>query len=314
MTKKIIAIFASYDDQNTIPEYVETYLKELHHIADIVFVSDNSLSPQAIQKITPYTIHHICQHHGKYDFGSYQLGYQYLIQNNLIHQYQALILCNDSVFGPFYPLSDIIQQMNSKNCDFWGVFHHAANTDRKIPEHIQSYFIYLPQKLASSSLLQNFFNSISQEQDKQKIIDKYEIGLSQLLIKHGYHCEGLLSAPYNQPQTKDAIAIIKQGFPFLKKSLFNPNLTYNFTLPSFNYCQQLYTYPTTISSISPDYPVKQIETYLLQKYGTLAYHKHLHNLRFYLLQKLKNFFYQKKIKKGKMLTKICKITVHSKKI
>lgn len=50
MPKKNLAIFASYDCQNIVHEYVLTYLRELSKVADVIFVSDNALSQKEQEK------------------------------------------------------------------------------------------------------------------------------------------------------------------------------------------------------------------------------------------------------------------------
>ena len=89
MLKKNLAIFASYDSEQIVHEYVLTYLRELSKVADIIFVSDNSLSLTEQGKLTPYTLQCICYHHGMYDFGSYKLGYLYAYENHLFFKYDA---------------------------------------------------------------------------------------------------------------------------------------------------------------------------------------------------------------------------------
>ena len=48
---KVLAIFASYDKLNQIPDYVVYYLKELKKVSDTIFVSDNEFSQDELEKI-----------------------------------------------------------------------------------------------------------------------------------------------------------------------------------------------------------------------------------------------------------------------
>ncbi|MHC4553668.1 MAG: rhamnan synthesis F family protein, partial [Planctomycetota bacterium] len=100
MTKRL-AIFAGYDGKGQIHDYVVYYLKELKKVADIVFVSDNHFTAESLAPIQDLIIHSICLPHGEYDFGSYKRGYCWAKETGLLDEYDSLIFCNDSVFGPF---------------------------------------------------------------------------------------------------------------------------------------------------------------------------------------------------------------------
>lgn len=298
---KILTIFASYDKYNQVPDYVVYYLKELKKVSDIIFVADNELSSEELQKIKTLTIHQICHRHNEYDFGSYKRGYQYALKNNLFAKYDDLILCNDSCFGPFYPLADIIAKMNAKDCDFWGMFMHLANNNCK--KHIQSYFVYLKKEVAVSDVFSSFISSVAHQDCKEDIIAKYEVGLSQILMQSGYKCKGLFNDKYNTPHLKQALKLIQNGFPFLKKSLFIRKYFYNNA-----YCRTIYQWKDVIKSVCPQYNTKTAEKYLIKHISAKEYYSYLNSLRFYYLLNWKRFLFQKKItKSGKMLIKICKI-------
>lgn len=303
---KVLAIFASYDKLNQIPDYVVYYLKELKKVSDTIFVSDNEFSQDELEKIKDLTIHQICNRHGEYDFGSYKRGYIYAKDNNLFTKYSDLILCNDSCFGPFYPLADIIEKMNAKKCDFWGMFKHLENGG--ISEHIQSYFVYLKNNVVLSEIFDTFMKSITQQNSKSEIIHKYEVGLSQILIKNGYSCRGLFNNNFNEIHSKNALNLIKEGFPFLKRSLFIKKYFYEKA-----YCRKIYKWKDAIAKVCPDYDTNKTEQYLIDQIGKKSYWNYLWGLRFYYLFNWKRFFYQKKItKSGKVIIKICKIPVFSK--
>ena len=62
-------------------------------------------------KIKDLVIHHICEPHREYDFGSYKRGYRWATENNVLKNYDNLIFCNDSAFGPFYSLESIFKSL-----------------------------------------------------------------------------------------------------------------------------------------------------------------------------------------------------------
>ena len=67
------AVFAHYDENNQIQDYVVFYLKHLKKfVKDIIFVSDSPVEENELKKISKYVKHIIAYHHGEYDFGSYK--------------------------------------------------------------------------------------------------------------------------------------------------------------------------------------------------------------------------------------------------
>ena len=87
-----IAVFAHYDGDNIIKDYVIYYLKELNKIAQkIIFVSDCDLPQQELKKIENIVYHSIAHRHGEYDFGSYKRGYLYAKENGLLNNCEELI-------------------------------------------------------------------------------------------------------------------------------------------------------------------------------------------------------------------------------
>ena len=76
---KRLCIFAHYDKDNIIDDYVIYYLNSLKEVCDdIIFVSDNNLQEEERNKLNGIVSKIIAKSHGEYDFGSYKRGFLYL--------------------------------------------------------------------------------------------------------------------------------------------------------------------------------------------------------------------------------------------
>ena len=171
---KKLCVFAHYDKDNIIDDYVVYYLNELSNIVvDIVFVSVSKLSKKEIKKINGLCLKIICRENIGYDFLSYRVGLESV---NFI-EYEQIIICNDSVYGPIRPLKNFFKKMNRVNCDFWGI-----TESYEISYHLQSYFLVFNSKLIKSAQFKSFWKSTIPLNNKNYIIDKYEIGLTKFLI------------------------------------------------------------------------------------------------------------------------------------
>ena len=237
-TKNRIAIFAHYDKNNLIQDYVVFYLKELKKIAKtIVFVSDGEIQPKELTKISDITDVSITHRHGEYDFGSYKRGYLYLKENNLLNDCDELIFCNDSCYAPLFDIQDFYNKMSEKKLDFWGNTLSKIDAKNIFSPHIQSYFIVLSSKVFNSDIFYEFILSVKKEKSKVDIISNYEIKLTRILSEQGYkwdvYCN--TSKKYNSCHNlryKDLIK--KDKSPFVKTSIYRNIYIYRGIIPNYN--------------------------------------------------------------------------------
>ena len=252
---KRVCVFAHWDKDNIIDDYVLYYLKALRDVADdIVFVSDSDLAEDEISKLDGFADYVLAQKHGEYDFGSYKRGFFLAKEKGLV--FDELIFANDSCYGPFYPLKPIFDKMATKKCDFWGMTRNRygvsgdSDADSGIIKpiyspHIQSYFIVLSKKVFDSSVFTDFLNSIKKENSKNKIIKNYEIGLSEKLKKAGFRADTYIRKYKFVPNAlsvKWDKLVLKDGFPFIKTCIIKNGLYYL----GENVIQKISDYPIEI--------------------------------------------------------------------
>lgn len=224
------AIFAHFDKDNIIEDYVIYYLRALKKVAqNLIFVSDCDLNPDQTNKLEGIANGIIAKAHGEYDFGSYKRGFLFAQENNLLNETDELIFANDSCYGPFFPLEEIFEKMEQETCDFWGItqnkFGFIKNgefyKDCERP-HIQSYFFVLKKEVFSSDVFLNFINSIKKEKNRCEVILNYEIGLSELLIQNNFTFKSYINAfidDFSPFLHKAQKLILNYGMPFLKCSI-----------------------------------------------------------------------------------------------
>ena len=185
---KSLAVFAHYDKDAIVDDYVVHYLAALKRFVDfIIFVSDCDLPLQQQDKLRGLADIMIVGRHGEYDFGSYKRGYFYARDHHWLDQYDELILCNDSCFAPVIPFDVMFENMRSKAVDFWGASINLYGLVRRRQEiHLQSFFLAFNRTVMRSDALHEFMRGITRQEDKADIINKYEIGLTRTLAEAGY--------------------------------------------------------------------------------------------------------------------------------
>lgn len=190
---KRAAVFAHYDRDNIIDDYVIYYLKELKEIVEeLVFVSCNELPDTEKSKLNGIADFVIAEKHDEYDFGSYKRGYFYIKPH--LKDFDELIFANDSCFGPLYPLREIFDEMETaETCDFWGITKNRFGLTKSQSgyktvrrPHIQSYFLVLKKTVFTSKTFDEFMESIRHHDEKNEIVLNYEIGLYEKLTAAGF--------------------------------------------------------------------------------------------------------------------------------
>lgn len=199
--EKRAIVFAHYDKHGMIDPYVYYYLRELRKICrSLIFVSTVKLKKKDLDELGQIGCDVILRENIGYDFMSYKLGLDSLDYA----EFDEIVICNDSVYGPFFNLEKIFRKMDSKHSDFWGI---TSNTD--ISYHIQSYFVVFKKNVFNSAAFCGFWDAVKVLDSKREIIVRYEVGMTRSLLKSGFNAA--ISADYN-PTLSDRLVYISKRF------------------------------------------------------------------------------------------------------
>ena len=207
-----VCIFAHYDKDNIIDDYIIYYLNALKKdFSKIIFVSDSDLPEKETVKLSSLCDYVQAYHHGQYDWGSYKFGYIIAKQNNLLDDADELLFCNDSVYGPVSSL--MLDKMQS---DFNGYYENLYGLEKGVQEpHLQSWFLLIKKNMFNSQLFNSFMMSITRFEDKLEIIRNYEIGFTKT-FSQDFAYSALYSSSLSDSVTNAPIQMIEKGFPFVK--------------------------------------------------------------------------------------------------
>ena len=241
---KRICLFAGYDSNNIIHDYVVYYLKELSTVADVYYMADNEISDDEKAKITPYVKEAYGFNHKKYDFGSWQELIK-IIGWEALSTYDELILTNDSVFGPL-----------DKAWEVCGITEECSieKTSKTyiVNNFIQSYFIIMKKNIFTQDYIKQFFKEYSYYPSKADVVLHGEKKLSKILIENDVVIKTVIEKLYDP--FKEWKSLLKAGSPFIKKSKFI-NKEYNTKYETlYNYNKFIDTYAT--------YNITLIDNYL----------------------------------------------------
>ena len=203
LNKNRVIIFVHYDRDNLVDDYVYFYLKELQKNAShLIFISTAKLSENEIKHLSRYCSEVIVRENIGYDFMSYKTG----LESFNYQDYDEVVICNDSVYGPLYPLKNLFEAMENDECDFWGI---TDNTD--ISYHLQSYFLVFKKSVIQSDTFKSFWEQVKVLHNKNNIIEKYEVGLTTHLQKNGF--KSAVYAKYQLTNMQEMYIILKKITP-----------------------------------------------------------------------------------------------------
>lgn len=212
-------LFAAYDKANVIDDTLLHYLNSLSNLGDIILTIDSDIDAHELSKLESVKniIHVKSGRHHEYDFGSYKRGFQYAQQNNILKNYDWVYFVNDSVYGPLWDIQHILTDLESRDADLIGMIDF---TNKELPNHVQSWFVGMSQNVVKTDFFTDFINNITRKPDKTSIIFSYEVGLSQIILHHGYKISTFASGQDGErchSMYEEPLEMLKSGMPFIKK-------------------------------------------------------------------------------------------------
>lgn len=169
-----ICLFASHFDQNFLPYYVKVYLTELkQHFTELVLLVHQDLNTDDTTWLNTLNIQYRKETNEGYDFGMWYKSLNVIDTST----YNRIALVNDSCIL-FQPLHKFMLAMERSGADFYGMSESEA-----VSKHVQSYFLVLNKNAIAPAF--SYFQQMGIQHKLQEVIQVYEIGLSQHLLKSG---------------------------------------------------------------------------------------------------------------------------------
>ena len=234
IVQKSLCIFMHYSKHLYIPIYVSMYVNELSfHFEQVILVTNyRSINKEFLsmnQNVTTLFV----KNEG-YDFGMFYKAFQTIIPS----EYSQIACINDSnilING----LNSIFDWGKSTQYDFWGIIDShekpwfSTHTNNY---HIQSHFMVFNRKAIdkipaffASLSIQEIFNENDPVKLRQAVINQWEIGLTQYLVKQGFSCGSFIDSKlYTQLYLlgksvnaghKLYAELIQAGYPLMKRKI-----------------------------------------------------------------------------------------------
>ena len=271
---KRICFFAGFNKTGRIAEYVYYYLEQIAKFADVFYYADGILAEEDKQRLQPYCKGIGASIHGEYDFGSWKRILQTVGERTLA-DYDELILCNDSCFGPLADLSPLLNQASQdQSCDFWG-FSSSIYNNRSF---LSTYFVVFKKNILTSGLLPKYLLKVQKQSSSLDVVLNYEIPFTFYLQDAGFRPKVALCIKDDDVYFSWKNFVLA-GLPFIKIKVFTQ--PQKATQPTLFYQNFLKRYRSA-------YPASLISKHLNNlNVKTTGYSHYISYLHVYLL-KIKN--------------------------
>ena len=234
----LLTVFAGYFGGKEVPEVTRLWVDALRAESEFMVLCFDNNSPGFWPKqwLEDSGMLILSKQHGEYDFGSYKYGIAAAQEKKWDQQASHLLLCNDSVIGPISSLKPVLGRMQSNEDEAWGL----TQSDQITP-HLQSYFLLLGRKVFGHHDVQAFFRSVSGQQSRYDVIEKYELGFSRLLLALGFPLRAFFIGedcldPRNGKRminpTAYPLSLVCMGSPLIKTKALRDPLANNDSLLS----------------------------------------------------------------------------------
>ena len=221
---KRISLYVFWDKEGLVRDHVIYYLINLQKISNsIIFIVNGHISNDSKEKISKLGIDIFIRKNSGFDFYAWRDIIIYKLFNNL-YNYDELILCNSSCYGPIYPFTDMFSEMDKKSCDFWGIFRHPA-CEGKYASHLQSYFLVLRNRLIKSPVFQEYWKNLQPAKDWNEAV-RQETCFTKYFEDRGFHSLSYVNEQKYLPLISNPSVMLPQEliehdhFPLLKRKAF----------------------------------------------------------------------------------------------
>lgn len=231
-----LGIFQMSDKDGIVERYITYLLADLRENLDrLVVIVNGTLQEDEAKKLAPYADHVFYRENVGFDAYAFRQAILELIGLDEIRQYDELLLCNDTFYGPFYPFKITFDEMDKSPVDFWGLTKHAAaalpgSGNKEMQEHIQSFFVVYRKPVLLSESFELFWRNVNfKQQTFLELVYDYEIRMTQYFSGKGFKYEAYVKDDelngneeynYNHYSSSPYLLMKKYKMPVIKRKVF----------------------------------------------------------------------------------------------
>lgn len=213
-----VAIVAHHADHARATRSVDTLVRELleHDYAVTLVSSSPSGAPLQFDPYVAGGLTVVRKPNLGYDFGSWAVG---LALTSGLGDRDTVLLVNDSMIGPFWSLSPILESVETTSADVW-----CLTDSDQFSFHPQSYFVGYRRGVLGERCLARFWAGVEHHENKDDVIGRGELAQGHLLRSNGYSVAAYVTSRRVVSRGVNPVIhgwerLLELGVPFVKRQL-----------------------------------------------------------------------------------------------
>lgn len=188
------AVYVFYDKDGIVDEYNDVFLKGLKEVVShLLVICNGTVKAEGRKRLEAIADEVVIRPNEGYDVTAYKEG---ILRPGFekLSEYDEVVICNDTMYGPLYPFSEMFDQMAERDLDFWGITNfHEVPFDPfgtveygYLPKHIQSFFMVFRRSLVKTRDFQEYWGKFPKIQGYQEAIGRHEAVFTKKFADKGY--------------------------------------------------------------------------------------------------------------------------------
>lgn len=231
---KRLGIYFFFDKEGVVDTYVPYYLTHLKPLCqELCVVVNKPLNSDGEKILLAVCDKLIVRENIGFDSGAYKAAMESYGYEKL-KEYDELILCNFTCYGPVYPFEEMFEKMARSNADFWGnawfprvdnIRLCALQKTDYIPEHIMSYFMVVRHKMLSSDTFKRYWRTLQTPTSYAEAIVVNELRFTDYFTNYGFKGDTFVPKSLSQKANFNVdvylpVACLQARSPLVKRRSF----------------------------------------------------------------------------------------------
>lgn len=225
MPNKRLAIYVQRAPDGVVRDYVFRMLNGLRDAgADILVVNNGPITDESRAGLAQAGIGVIVCDQPGHDLEMWRMAVMHYGYDNL-SQYDSVLFTNNTFYGPIYPLGQMWDEMDSRDCDFWGINRWARTSD--VPSHILADWIAFKSSVIKSDAFHKLFDNPKACCGDTKALSEYGAQITGFFEQHGFTSDTYMDfEKYNgligelNPQCCTDMQVMQDKNPVIKREYF----------------------------------------------------------------------------------------------
>lgn len=224
---KRLGIFQMHDPEGFVDDYIVYLLNDLvKNLSELVIVCNGYMDSLSLDKLKQITSNVFVREDTGFDCTAFKEVLSNYYGWDKIYKFDELVLVNDSCYGPIYAFSNVFDEMEVRNSEFWGITGQQpvsnsqfANFGNYLPYHIQPYFLVIRQRMLHSVDFKEFWETLGEINHYSDAVANYELRLTKFFNDRGYSSETYVDSSIYASKNYDDnyIYIAYEGYELISK-------------------------------------------------------------------------------------------------